>query len=154
MHFLLRPYFFGISTKSVGLLRFQFNSNQSTEVNLWGSKFIIRQCCVELWRSCWQSHPSWTGLNRRATQRVSYNKGLVGLLRHLPTSLWEHSPKSKPGPPGQGWGMRLTASFFRTYNVEKSKREAKAKIKWLQCHRRRIRSKELYVYFIFNQGYF
>jgi hypothetical protein len=39
-------------------------------------------------------------------------RGSRGLLRSLPTSLWKHTPKSKPDPPGWRLGMRLTTSSW------------------------------------------
>jgi hypothetical protein len=37
-------------------------------------------------------------------------RGQGRLLRRLPTSLGEHTTKSKCGPPGWGLGMRLTSA--------------------------------------------
>jgi hypothetical protein len=49
--------------------------------------------------------------------------GQGGLLRCLPTSLGEHTPKLKPGPEGWGLGMRLTTSSWKLIMLRSPKKD-------------------------------
>ena len=73
------------------------------------------------WRSYWLDHPRRTCLVRSHTEDCRTTRGPKGLLGCSPTSLGDHTPKSKPRYLNWGLGMRLISSFKKRSQKGKSR---------------------------------